>query len=607
MKRKLFRSYYSRMTWICCVSVFCMVSFALILILVSLNSRRVAATLEKYDKILEEMAQNYKDIWGDYYTIFMPIKEEYNAKSFRDFCISEGTGYERSERVQGFERIMQEICNEDKRITGIYFRRCADEKCYVYFRDDRALRGVSLVLEGAEGAGEANRALLGGRIINVGWMTKDDLSDSDKRQQKEDEAVFGIQSQVLSAKGGKDTDYQITILYDMSAFEDILAKYDLDLEPDARFLLTSQQGMILYDSWGEYAFNQISYFENMENIIGEEYLFTEDEITYRKKTKSINKGGCLVFYIVPERTVTAFQFSGMANMVLLVAITINAVVIIIMFSMNRLVGRKFHELDRGMRQIGKNNLSYRMQVGSHEDEFTRIAVRFNKMCDELEEIINKNYVFQVLQRNAEYKALQTKVNPHFLYNSLEAVREKLLKSGQGDESEMILLLSRIFEYQIRGDSVVTIQKEKESLQNYIDFCSIRYQYSFDYSIDFEDEILDFMVPKHIFQPIMENYFVHGFRDDGTDCIFILGYLDERDHMIHICFCDNGKGMSGEEIETLTASLDEKDGDNSHIGIRNVHNRLKIAFEKGRVEIVSNAPEPGVSISLVFGKELKILL
>lgn len=77
------------------------------------------------------------------------------------------------------------------------------------------------------------------------------------------------------------------------------------------------------------------------------------------------------------------------------------------------------------------------------------------MCYDLEDIIDKNYVYQILQQKAEYRALQTSVNPHFLYNSLEAIREKMNENSHGDEGEMVLLLSRIFEYQIRGGSIVT--------------------------------------------------------------------------------------------------------------------------------------------------------
>ena len=92
----------------------------------------------------------------------------------------------------------------------------------------------------------------------------------------------------------------------------------------------------------------------------------------------------------------------------------------------------------------------------------------------------------------------------------------------------------------------------------------------------------------------------------TDFIFILGYLDIEEDLICIRFCDNGRGMSQEKINKLMVSLEDNTNETEHIGLRNVYKRLKIAFGKNsRIEIVSNAPEPGVSISLVFGKVLDL--
>ena len=76
-------------------------------------------------------------------------------------------------------------------------------------------------------------------------------------------------------------------------------------------------------------------------------------------------------------------------------------------------------------------------------------------------------------------------------------------------------------------------------------------------------------------------------------------------MIHVRFCDNGKGLTGEQADALTQSLDDE-GDNSHIGLRNVHQRLKLALgEESHVSIVSNAPGPGACILLVFGRTWKL--
>lgn len=583
-------NFYSKLTCICFMLVFCVAAIITIYILIYLNSNRIASIDEEYDEILSEMVQTYNDIWENNYKVFMPIITEDNMKSFQQFCKGEYDGYEKIEGIKEFKSILNEICQQDKWIKGVYFRRYSDHTCYLYFKEDKKLMEVSFELAHTETMQDLNHILIGARE-----MSYDITSKSKKRVN-----AFGIRSRTLSATKVMDNaNYQITILYDVSCFDEILKEHSL--VSGTRFFITSQQGLILYDSAGEYEENQESYFENISNITADEAAFTENEIVYVKNMKSIKKGDCLAFYIVPENNIRGFQLGGMSNVVIFVAIIIIALMGVVLVSVSQLIGRKFYELEKGICQVGMNNLKYRLPVEGQVNEFSRIAVHFNKMCDDLSTMIDKNYVYQVLQQKAEYQALKTSVNPHFLYNSLEAIREMLEEKGQDDAADVVLMLSRIFDYQIHGDSITTIWMELEALQNYIDFLSARYRHTFEYSIDFDDKILDYKAPKQIFQPIMENYFEHAFKGDGTDFIYILGYLDEEDDMIHISFCDNGKGIR--EEKKINISLED---DEEHVGLSNVYKRLNILFRKNcRVEINSNAPEPGVTVSLVFEKRLTI--
>lgn len=596
MKIKEFRSYYFRLTLFSLVVVFFLVFIITFVALVSLHNNKTADTLGVCDKILVQMSECYDDIWNNYYKAFLPLTEDAYAEKITNFCRGGADDYSDYIVQQDFRDILVRVCQKDERIQGIYVKRFSDDTSYLYSDVLERLDRVSYALENEDEASAYQRTMIGGQVLGTGITT------SAKKHMQ----VFGIQSKVLSAKGGDDSyPYQITVLYGLDSFDEILAKYEVN--PQARFMIVSPQGLVVYDSKGDYAYKEETYFVDVGKVTREEDTLVLDQVTYMKNLRFTGRGNYLVFYMIPRSEVEAFQLSGTMGLVIASAVIIMVVICMVLFSVNRLTGQKFQQLESGMRQVGKNNLSYRIPVGKQEDEFARIAARFNKMCDDLENMINKNYVYQVLQQNAEYKALQTSVNPHFLYNSLEAIREKMTADGQEDEAEMILLLSRIFEYQIRGNSTVTIQRELNALQNYIDFSAIRLDYAFEYSVNFDEEILTYKIPKQIFQPIMENYFSYGFRGDGTDYIYILGYIEPKDDMIHICFCDNGKGMSPEKLEWLNASLEAQEDDTSHMGLRNVHHRLKIAYGKeSHVEIVSNAPEPGISVSLVFGRVLKIL-
>lgn len=591
MKWKVLRSYYSKITMFSLVIVFLLLFLVTAIVVYFLQNSQEAARINECDDCIEELAGEYENIQEKYYEIFFPLLSSDNSDALKAFCENGASARGMYEAQKNIIPVFREICQVDERICGVYFFNMSDGSRYLYSSQDKTFIRVNYEMgKQIDVTDHFERSVVGGRKIKL----------LDKEMQ-----VFGIQSGALWAGSTKDNlNYQVTVLYSLDVFEKILTKYERI--PEARFLITSAMGEVYYDSLGEYEVNKETYYENSGLIAGSRNVFSDNGHVYLKR-EYFNQDNYLAFYTIPQNN-EFLKLDGSSLMMIMIAVVIGGMVTLIMFMINRLIQRRFQVIECGMEQIGKNRLDYRIPVSEQDDEFTRIAVRFNQMCDDLENAINQNYVYEILKQKAEYKALQGSVNPHFLYNSLEAIREKLLENGEEDCSEMVVLLSRIFEYQIRGDSMVNVRKELGLLETYIEFTSIRYQYGFEYSVEFEDRILDCVIPKLVFQPILENYFVHGFRGDGTDCIRIRGYLVEEENRIHVCFHDNGKGITQEKAAELRASLALGEDDSSHIGLRNVNSRLKIVFgEDGYVDVKSNSPEKGVCISLIFGRSTKLSL
>ena len=158
-----------------------------------------------------------------------------------------------------------------------------------------------------------------------------------------------------------------------------------------------------------------------------------------------------------------------------------------------------------MTQIGSNNLSYRIPRSRRTDEFSFIAERFNEMCDELEDKVNKVYIYDLKQKSAELYALQASINPHFLYNTLEAIRGRLAMDGNIDAAEMVVLLSKLYRNQIKGKMFITLREEISQCNIYLELFSIRYDGNFQCSFDLPPEIMKYGIPKNTLQPILENY------------------------------------------------------------------------------------------------------
>ena len=589
--KKLFKSYYAKMSLTIFVLIFSLITSISITVVMTLHTRSLEQEMQGYDAVAKAILEEFRDIWDEYYKVFIPLTESDNKMLIREFCIEGVEERDDFDAKRNLMQVLEKICLQDDRIQGIYFYRRSDETGYLYSAFHKGLREWNL--DSRNSARKQERSIIGGQKINsvLGGIKKEML-------------VFGIQSAVLnSGNQEKNTEYQITVFYNNKNFDSVLHKYGVDTSKE-RYMITTQQGLVLYDSNGLHQEEEI-YFDQIVDVMCSGDAVSIEGITYQKGMYVTGRGNCCVFYLNSKQITPSNTFFYNAGWVMLLALAILLILFLAILSINRLIGRKFGELEGGLEQIGMHNLNYRIPVKKKENEFTRIATRFNRMCDDLENAINKNYVYQMLQQNSEYKALQTSVNPHFLYNSLEILRERLDRDGKREDAEMVLLLSRMFEYQIRGSSIVTLRREQQALRNYINFVSIHYQYSFEYSIDFEENILECPVPKQILQPILENYMNHGFRNDDTDFIEIRGCRNPQDHKIHISFRDNGKGMTTEQITALKKDMEEKQ-DYSHMGLANIHNRLKIAYgNEGYMEISSNAPEQGICVTLVLGSELKL--
>lgn len=585
MKKRFLSNYYSRLIFISALAIVLVIFTTVSITFLELNREQNEKVVENCDNALAELADGYVDIWNSYYKAFLPIYENAQAtKDLQTFCGTEREDVSYVQAFQGFDRIMKAMCQQDWRFSGIYFTRKIDGASYLCLSNSASTQRADMELTAP--TVQQGRSILGTRVFQV---------KPDKQMQR---YLFGLQSDLLERDQQEKYQYQVTVLYDAEYFTALLENHDVPA--DARFYVLSSEGMVLFDSENDYS-EEVTYLKDFDVLQASKDDFLRNDVAYLKNSRFVSRGGVYIYYILPKSVLTGFALTGTGSFILVFAASVCLCVLLVLLSMNRAVNKKFAALENGLRRVGKNDLRYRLDEGRHDDEFCRIAVQFNKMCDDLEDTINKNYVFQLLQKNMEYKMLQLRVNPHFLFNSLESIREKLGEDGTEEGAEMVLLLSRIFEYQTRGESIVTVQQERDALEKFIAFSEIRFDHMFEYEIDFEREMLNQVIPKQSLQPILENYFVHGIRGDETDYVSVRGY--RKDGKNYICVRDNGKGVSPERAEQINRSLDESIDETAHIGLNNVHNRIKILFGKDSyVRISSNAPEPGTTVLLVFNHE-----
>lgn len=250
--------------------------------------------------------------------------------------------------------------------------------------------------------------------------------------------------------------------------------------------------------------------------------------------------------------------------------------LLIHFYLNRLTRRLNYILD-GMKKVTTGDLKLRLNADENGDELDVISEQFNKTCELLDRHIQKSYLAEIEQRNAELEMLQNQINPHFLYNTVEVIRMKAVCNGDSEVAKMLYNMAVIFRNQIRGADVIPFMQEIHGCKQYLELFEFRYQGKFTSIIDCPEEIMKYPIIKFIIQPVLENYFFHGIRGE-TEGNTITVTAEKKEEAIWIHVMDNGKGMEPELLaqknqEFLRNDLQAK----RSIGLTNVNRRIKAVY------------------------------
>lgn len=267
-------------------------------------------------------------------------------------------------------------------------------------------------------------------------------------------------------------------------------------------------------------------------------------------------------------------------------------IVLIEYYVRRLTMRVSGILE-AMDQVTTGDLRVRLHVEHSKDELDLIARNFNHMCEELELYIQKSYLAEIERKNAQLQALQSQINPHFLYNTLEAIRMKAICNGDREVGKMLYSMVGLFRSQLKEADMITLGQELDYCKQYLELFMFRFKGIFAYYLECEPELLPLPIIKFVLQPIVENYFIHGIDRERTDNRVHIRAQRKEDKLC-LYIEDNGFGMKQEEIDKknqeLKDNLPEKEKKQS-IGIANVNRRIKAVYGE-EYGIVMEAAETG---------------
>ena len=364
------------------------------------------------------------------------------------------------------------------------------------------------------------------------------------------------------------------------------------------FLVIDLEGNVLFDtsgSWYDAPFPWAEQFiscKKMDNV-----LVTLDHEKYYVNMEAHSYPNIRVIGLVSQKTLSADIRKNIALMLLATG-SVTALTCIGIYLYLNSSSRQLNLIYLTMLRIQNGELdSYIPVDNKHKNELVDISVSFNDMLRNLNLYIDKVYKTEIENQRYKLKALQSQINPHFLYNTLEAIRMKAVLQEEPEIGEMIYILSKIFRNSIKNESILPVRQEIENCKNYLRLCDIEYKNLFRYHFQVENALLTEPIIQHALLVMIENYIMHGFDSNRTDnYVHVTGCVENGFAVFRVR--DNGFGIKTTELEKLRLSFLEKSIDHvERIGLKNIYQRMKLLYgENCDLQILS---EYGQGTEIIF--------
>lgn len=263
------------------------------------------------------------------------------------------------------------------------------------------------------------------------------------------------------------------------------------------------------------------------------------------------------------------------------------------FITSGMVSSRIERLTHFMQEVQEGSMDMQME-SDDRDEIGMLYRGFGSMMKRIRTLINEVYLSKITQKEAELKALQAQINPHFLYNTLSLINWKALAAGEEDISRMTLALSTFYRTALnRGRNVLQVETELSNTRAYLEIQSMLHDGDFDYEIEAQTEILQCESLNLILQPLVENAIHHGIEEktDGRGKITVRGW--KEDNCVWFMVEDNGVGME-QEVADKILTMESKG-----YGVRNVDERIRLCYGEKYAMKVESVVGKGTKMTFHF--------
>ncbi len=287
-------------------------------------------------------------------------------------------------------------------------------------------------------------------------------------------------------------------------------------------------------------------------------------------------------YYVVSSVSTMKIYASSIRVIAVLTFLMSCVVVGCARTLRKIIQMAYQPLDKVVKKmddVASGSLTTRMNTENMGEDFQKLAVGFNSMMEEIQELMEQVKQEQHQIEQIRFNALQSQIQPHFLYNTLECIHWQAIADGNQETSTLVKALAKYYRICLsKGQDVIPLSMELEHIRNYLIIQNMRYDNIIESIFEIDESITDLKMPKLTLQPLVENSIYHGMKiKEGKKGILYVSAQREGEN-IRITVSDTGTGMEQEKIDEMNSLLtlyDESFG----YGVRNVNKRIELLFGK----------------------------
>lgn len=312
--------------------------------------------------------------------------------------------------------------------------------------------------------------------------------------------------------------------------------------------------------------------------------------------KFVGYTGWKLLSVIPEK---GLSFSNLKTRLFVVFVTASFLLVLVLINafISSHITNPIQELEKSVNAIEAGELDTQVYSGGSY-EIRHLGRSIGDMAKRIRELMQDIVAEHESKRKNEFDILQSQINPHFLYNTLDIIVWMIENEQKEEAVKVVTSLARFFRISLsKGKSIIPVSAEIEHVRSYLTIQQMRFKNKFTYTIEVEEEALNLASLKLMLQPLVENAIYHGMEFmDGDGEIHIKAYREGDE----LCFLvkDNGLGMTRQQVENLLSEKKHVSSERgSGIGVRNVNERIKLYFGEDYGLSIESEPDEGTVISI----------